>query len=381
MRLVRPYAVFDGKALLADAVLVLENNRVTDLLIESNTVTDQPVETYSGYIAPGLVDIQVNGGGGVMLNNQPTPEGVQAIALAHRSLGVSFLAPTVITDTPDVIERAAFAVLEELGNNGVVGLHIEGPHISVAHKGTHRAELIRPFDSNTLQMLERLRKRELPIVLTLAPECVPPETISTLSELGVIMSAGHTKASAEITCRAIEEGLRGFTHLFNGMPAMLPRKPGIVGTAINSHCWCGFIADGHHVDDEMVKLAIRARPKEHRMVLVSDAMSTIGGPDHFKLYGESIQLRDGRLVNANGSLAGAHITLLDSVKRLINELSIDPETAIKMATVNPREFLRLPQQSIIGSEVTDLSWVAIEESAAMSGANQKLRPESVKISV
>lgn len=357
MRLVKPYAVFDGAALLPDAVLVLDNDRVADLIVDSNTVADQPIETYRGYVAPGLVDVQVNGGGGVMLNNEPTPEGVQRIALAHRSLGVSFITPTVITDTHEVIERAANAVLEELGNNGVVGLHIEGPHINVAHKGTHRAELIRPFDTLTLRLLEKLRLRELPILLTLAPECVPPETLSTLNELGVVLSAGHSKASVEVTHRAIDDGLRGFTHLFNGMPKMLPREPGIVGTAINSDCWCGIIADGHHVDDEVVKLAIRARPKDHRMVLVSDAMSTVGGPDQFELYGETIQLEDGRLVNADGALAGAHISLTDSVKRLIHELSIEPECAIRMATVNPREFLRLPQQSLVGSSLNDLAWI------------------------
>lgn len=359
MRLVKPYAVFDGMSWLPDAVLEIKYNQVTDLLTERDATANQHVESFQGYVAPGLLDVQVNGGGGVMLNNEPTSDGVRKIALAHRSLGVSFITPTVITDTPEVIERAANAVLDELGNNGVVGLHIEGPHINVEHKGTHRAELIRPFDTRTLQLLERLRIAELPIILTLAPECVPRDTLSTLTELGVVVSAGHSKASPEITHQAIIDGLRGFTHLFNGMPKMLPREPGIVGTAINSDCWCGFIADGYHVDDEVLKLAIRARPKAHRMVLVSDAMSTIGGPDHFELYGETIRLKNGRLVNAGGSLAGAHISLYDSVKRLINNLSIDPESAIRMATVNPREFLRLPVPAIVGASTTDLAWIEV----------------------
>lgn len=353
MRWVQPYAIFDGKTLLQNRVIAIENNKIVQLTDVAKLKPGAKVETLSAILSPGLFDIQVNGGGGVMLNNEPTRDGVRAIAAAHRSVGTPFILPTVITDHQDIIDRAADAVLAEYSKNGVLGIHIEGPHISFAHKGTHDSTRIRPFDSQTRDLLERLRRHDLPVMLTVAPETLEPGTIADLTKMGVVVSAGHSAATAEQTEQALAEGLRGFTHLFNGMPQITSRAPGIVGAAINSTAYCGIIADGHHVDDTMIAIAFRARPCEQRMVLVSDAMSTIAGPDHFMLYDEKIKVEHGKLVNSKGSLAGAHIDLKSSVIRLVENVGLTPIQALTSATTAPRKFMNIARQSLLGSHIDD----------------------------
>lgn len=361
MRYLLPQALFDGQDLLTDTVLVCEDDVVTDTLPLSALTSDAPVERLDTLITPGLFDAQVNGGGGVMLNNDPTPEGVRRIAQAHNAAGTAFLLPTVITDRPEIMERAAQAVVGELGQNGVLGIHIEGPHISLAHKGTHNPAYIRPFDDRTMSVLEALRQNKVPVLLTLAPETVETGVIARLTKMGVMVSAGHSAATAEQTRRALSEGLRCFTHLFNGMPQMRSRAPMMTGAAISSEVWCGFIADGHHVSDEMVALAARARPVPNRMILVSDAMSTVGGPDHFELYGETIRVDNGRLINAQGSLAGAHITLVDSVRRLVENVGIPVADAIRMASANAFEMMQLDNPGLCGSPLNRLGYISTQD--------------------
>lgn len=362
MRWLHPSAVFDGESLTAGRAVRVEDNRIAAILPLADVPPGSVVDPIDAILAPGLFDVQVNGGGGVMLNNDPSREGVRAIVAAHRSVGTAFILPTVITDLPDVTERAAAAVLAEWdgaeqGRGGVLGIHIEGPHISLAHKGTHDPARIRSFDEQTRALLERLRGHGLPVLLTVAPETLPPGTIAELTAMGVTVAAGHSAATAEQTERALAEGLRGFTHLFNGMPQMTSRAPGMVGAAILSEAYCGIIADGHHVDDRMVRLAFRARPVPGRMVLVSDAMSTVAGPDRFTLYGEEIRVMDGRLVNARGSLAGAHIDLKTSVERLVSRVGIEPCEALAAATIAPRDMMMIPRQNLVGTYLADVHFL------------------------
>ncbi len=159
--------------------------------------------------------------------------------------------------------------------------------------------------------------------------------------MGVIISAGHSAATAAELRAAIAAGLRAITHLHNGMPPMRNREPGLVGTALLSELWCSVIADGHHVAPEMLRLSIAARPRRDRMVLVSDAMSTVGGRDQFNLYGETIRVSGGKLVNENGSLAGAHTTLAESISFLHNTVGIPLNDAFFMASNVPFELMRI----------------------------------------
>lgn len=348
-----PDAVFDGRVLregtgiLTDGLRVLN---VADQLPKAAVVT-----RVAGIISPGFVDLQVNGGGGVLLNATPTAAGMRAIADAHRGFGTVAILPTVITDAPEVLAAVVDAAIDAKGDAGIAGLHIEGPHISVARRGTHAARFIRPMDDGTIAQVKRLREAGIAVMITVAPEAATPAQISKLSGFGAVVSIGHSDSTAAQTQQSLAAGARCFTHLFNAMSQMMNRAPGVTGAAINSDAYAGFICDGKHVADEMLALAIRARPAADRMFLVSDAMPTVGGPDQFEIYGQIISLRDGQLVNQEGSLAGAHVTQLEGVARLVSKLGIDPEQALRMAITVPATLMGLHDLATLkGRKVADV---------------------------
>ena len=351
---IRPSRLFNEGRLHIGAVLGVLNGRV-QIFTEDNQIKEaHQVIDFDGIISPGFVDLQVNGGGGVLLNETPTKEAIWDIAKAHRKYGTTGILPTVITDSVSVLSRAVDAVMEAVGQNGILGLHIEGPHISTERRGTHKAEFVRPLDEDTIRLVEKLRSADVPTMLTLAPDVVSPEDISRLVDLGTVVSIGHSKASADVVRRALEAGASCFTHLFNAMPPMAGREPGVVGAAINSHAFAGIICDGIHVADEMVAMAIRARPVSDRMYLVSDAMPTVGGPTEFNLYGSKVALINNRLVNSEGGLAGAHTTQNEGVKRLVDRIGISAEDALKMAITIPGKAMGLELDQLQGRSIKDI---------------------------
>ncbi|MGB5870529.1 MAG: N-acetylglucosamine-6-phosphate deacetylase [Albidovulum sp.] len=341
-----PDLVFDGQHLKSGHAVQLKNGRarvVKAAAVLAEGGADLSVWRPQGIISPGFFDIQVNGGGGVMFNTSPSVKGIRAIALAHRSTGTTRLLPTVITDHPEVLENASVAIAEAAGQDGVMGIHIEGPHISAARRGTHAAQYIRALDARTLEVIARLRAGGTPVMITLAPEAVVPGQIAALVDQGVIVALGHSDASAKQTQAALSEGAQSFTHLFNAMSQIQNREAGVTGAAINSSAYCSMIADGIHVAPEMLALAIRARPQADRMILVSDAMPTVAGPESFELYGKTIRLQDGRLINDEGALAGAHVTMAASLSFVVNSLGVQPEAALRMAISNPARLMGLDQ--------------------------------------
>lgn len=308
-----------------------------------------------GLIGPALTDLQVNGSGGVMLNNDPSAEAIAHIVATQRDRGTGWVMPTLITCEPDCMKKAAEAARDAWGLPGFLGLHVEGPHINPLRKGTHNPAFIRPIDEPTIEILTELSRAGIPVMLTLAPEVVPPDVIRQIADMGVVVSAGHSAATAPETRSGIAAGVSCFTHLFNAMPPMQSREPGIVGAAINSDSFAGIIVDGHHVVWEMVGLACRARPVEGRMFMVSDAMATIGGPDHFDLYGETITVRDGALVNSNGSLAGAHIDLATCLFNAVHHVGLPIAEAYRMAAMIPLDAMHLQRpELVIGMSVTEM---------------------------
>ena len=350
-----PEAVFDGATVLQDrAICVVDGVACEICAIDRVPPADQQLPL-RGTITPGFVDLQVNGGGNVLLNTTPTVAGMAAIAAAHRRFGTIGILPTVITDGPEVLAAVADAALTAKGQRGLLGLHIEGPHIAVVRRGAHAENLVRTLDSTTIAIVRRLRSAGIAVMITLAPEAASLTQIAELAGLGAIVSLGHTDASADDTRAALAAGATCFTHLFNAMSPMQSRSPGVVGAAINSSAYAGLICDGIHVADELLGLAIRARPVADRMFLVSDAMPTVGGLDHFDLYGQKIRLVGGRLVNAEGALAGAHVTMGQSVARLVTALGLDLTSALRMAVTVPARVIGRPDLAqIIGREVADL---------------------------
>ena len=350
-----PDQLFDGATLRWDMALQISDEVVTAVQTHTTLPEGQMVHTIKGIITPGLIDLQVNGGGDVLLNQVPTPEGMATMAAAHRRFGTVAILPTLITDAPEVLGRAAKAAIAAKGQSGIIGLHIEGPHISVARRGTHAECFIRPLDEATMNIVRGLRAAGIAVMITLAPEAISPGQIAALAATGAVVSIGHSDATADLTRMALAEGASCFTHLFNAMSPMLNRSAGVVGAAINSTAPAGIICDGIHVADEMVGLAIRARPLPDSMFLVSDAMSTVGGSDHFTLYGQTIWLRDGRLVNEEGSLAGAHVTMAESLQRLVKVVGVPVETGLRMAVTVPARVIGRPDLARLeGRSLADL---------------------------
>jgi len=294
-------------------------------------------------LAPGLVDIQVNGGGGILFNDDPTPAAARAIAAAHRRLGTTSILPTLITDTPEIFVRAAGGAETA---PGVIGIHFEGPFLSPARPGVHHPATIRAPQDADLDLLRLLAQRlDGKVLLTLAPEMVDDATLRRLRAAGIILSAGHSAASFERTVAALAAGITGFTHLYNAMPPPTARDPGIVAAALlHPQAFCGVIADGYHVHPAMLRLLLHSRPAD-RIMLVSDAMPPTGtDATRFELQGRTIFRRDGKLVTEDGTLAGADLCLMGAVRTATKLLGLTPAQALTMASAVPAAFLGLERE-------------------------------------
>jgi N-acetylglucosamine-6-phosphate deacetylase len=293
-------------------------------------------------LAPGFVDIQVNGGGGILFNDQPTPEAALAIAAAHRALGTTSILPTLITSDPASMRAAAGAARPAVtAGQGVLGIHFEGPFLSPERPGVHRPDLIRRAGEADLALLENLAAGwDGRVLLTIAPECMPATDQARLSAAGVILSAGHSAAPFD----AVRPPVHGVTHIFNAMPPPTAREPGLVGAALMGNFYAGVILDSIHVHPAMLRLLLAAKSPD-RVMLVSDAMSVAGTEmTEFSLQGRQILRRNGRLETANGVLAGADLSLAQAVRNAVAMLGLDVAQAVAMATTVPADFLGLAAQ-------------------------------------
>ena len=293
-----------------------------------------------GHLAPGFIDVQVNGGGGVMFNTAPTVETIARMAKTHRRFGTVGFLPTLITDERGHIRQAIDAVCEALAaaTPGVLGIHLEGPIINPERKGMHDAGHIGALDAEIIDGLGAVPGAR---VVTLAPECAPPGLIAQLTAAGIRVSAGHTQATAEQVTAAQQAGLLGVTHLFNAMTQFTGRAPGAVGAALaNADLWCGIIADGVHVHETSILAAWRA--KQDKLFLVTDAMAPVGTEmAAFEYRGEKVTVRDGSCFLANGCLAGSTLDMASAVRNCVRNVLIPLEAALRMASTHPAEFLGL----------------------------------------
>jgi N-acetylglucosamine-6-phosphate deacetylase len=333
-----------GAGFVSGKTLLLSGARIEALLEpqDPRCAGAVSVDLKGQLLLPGFIDVQVNGGGGVLFNDDPTPESVRAIGAAHRTFGTTGFMPTLISDDLDTIGRAIDAVQAALdaAMPGVLGIHIEGPFLNWARRGVHDSKHLRVLDSSLLSLLCRLKSGRT--VLTLAPEMTTPDIIAELAGGGILVSAGHSEATFAQTTAAIAHGLRGFTHLFNAMARLEPRDPGIVGAALyDENTWCGIIVDGHHVDPVMLKLALRCK-RHDRFMLVTDGMPTVGSANStFVLQGRTIRVVDGICRDENGTLAGTALDMAAAVRNAVSLLGLDIAEAARMASEYPAEFLGL----------------------------------------
>ena len=336
--------VFDGEKLLTGQAVLAEEARIIGIVPRSEIPASYPITRppRAGFLTPGLVDLQVNGGGGVLFNDLLTIDGVSRIAAAHRALGTSYLLPTVISAGTREIAAALDAVRGAIvrGLPGILGLHVEGPFLAPRRRGIHPRDAIRPLTAIDLELLAAPFPGRL--IVTLAPEMVPRASIEALARAGVVVLAGHTEATAEQIAEAQEAGLTGFTHLFNAMPPIAARAPGPAGAALAERAsFASVIADGVHVHRDMLRLAVAAKGTD-RVFLVSDAMPTVGSPaTSFRIGDVCISLKDGRLLDEEGTLGGAHLALADAVHNAHRLLGLPPAEALRMATATPAACLSL----------------------------------------
>ncbi|HVJ43320.1 MAG TPA: N-acetylglucosamine-6-phosphate deacetylase [Dongiaceae bacterium] len=298
-------------------------------------------------LAPGFVDLQVNGGGGALLNDQPSPEVVRKIAASHRAFGTTAMLPTVITDDLATVKSAVAAVRAARQQGiapSVLGVHVEGIYIDAPKRGAHPAEFIRPVinDAQVAAEIAWLKAADCgDVMLTVSPHKISPAVIADLVKAGIVVSLGHSEASYAEAVAALAAGARGFTHLYNAMSPLTHRQPGMVGAALEDRdSFCGIIADGHHVEPPALKIAIAAKPRG-KVVLVTDAMPTAaGGPSHFNLLGRRVDLKDDRLELPDGTLAGSNLTMDEAVRFAIDRLDVEIGEALRMASLYPAGFIR-----------------------------------------
>lgn len=340
-RIVTPNGILDpGCVEVAEGIVAGVNSSIT-----ADRSNGGLIDLGGDYLLPGFVDVQVNGGGGVLFNDDPSAATAIRIAEAHRAFGTTGLLPTLISDDLDKVEQAIRAIDGEVGRKtpGIAGVHIEGPFLNAEKRGIHDERKLRQLSDEAIRILTSAEHAQ--VVVTLAPERARLDRIAHLVECGVKVCLGHTNATFDQTRRALAAGVSGFTHLFNAMPAMQTRNPGVIPAALESNAWCGVIVDGKHVHPAMLRLALRAK-SDRRLMLVTDAMPVVGADmDHFYLDNRRINATDGVCLAEDGTLAGAALSMIEAVKNAMTLLDLGIEEASRMASHAPCSFLGIADRA------------------------------------
>ena len=341
--------IFDGTDEHFGAALVTEKKEILKIVPQEDVSSDYEIISLNqGIICPGFVDIQVNGGGGCLLNEAPSLQSLEKICDTHAKLGTTSLLPTLISDIPEITKAAQTCAIEASEKNipSFMGLHLEGPHLATSRSGAHDKSVIKPMGKNDCLDLETLAKKISKVLITVAPEAVPVEFVEQLTSAGVIVSLGHSDCTFAEAEDLVAAGATGVTHLFNAMSQFGSREPGLVGAALElGHLSAGIIADGFHVDEATIRIALRAKKSPGSIFLVSDSMATTGTTlGSFELNGRTIFRKNGRLTLENGTLAGADLDLASAVRFMVNNVGISYIDALKMATIYPSTFIGMERE-------------------------------------
>lgn len=335
-------ALFDGQEFKQNQCIRLVDGKITGI---NDGLAAQADEVIDGLLVPGFIDVQVNGGGGVLFNNRPHLSSLKTMSLAHQAFGTTSMLPTLITDAYHTMAAAAEAMAEAISSTmpGILGIHFEGPHLSQPKKGIHPQHHIRAITDRELDLFTRQDLGQ--IIVTLAPENVSPDVIAELVKQGVIVCLGHSNASAGQVARALQAGATGFTHLYNAMSPLTGREAGMVGIALlDDSSYCGLIVDHHHVSHASCKLAIKCKGAD-KIMLVTDAMSHVGSEQTTETFLNMEIVREGdKLTIAGGTLAGSALDMASAVRNTHKNLQIPLAQALQMASLTPAKFLTLDHQ-------------------------------------
>lgn len=340
--------IFTGHEILDNHAVVIANGlieRVCPRDALDATITLQDVA--GAFIAPGFIDLQLNGCGGVQFNddiNALTVETLEIMQRANEKSGCTSYLPTLITSTDELMKRAIETMRAYLTQhqNQALGLHLEGPWLNKVKKGTHNPELIRLPEASLVDFL--CANADVITKVTLAPENAGSEVIRQLRDAGIIVSAGHSNATYEEAKAGFSAGISFATHLYNAMPTFAGREPGLIGALFDSpDVYCGIIADGLHVHYANVRNAKRI--KGDKLVLVTDATAPAGASiDKFIFAGKTIYYRDGLCVDENGTLSGSALTMIEAVQNSVEHCGIALDEALRMATLYPAQAMGVAKQ-------------------------------------
>ncbi|HEY8615951.1 N-acetylglucosamine-6-phosphate deacetylase [Phenylobacterium sp.] len=339
--------VLNGRGFVEGLGVVIDGGRITAVLPEAEALgrADARYDLAGGRLVPGFVDTQVNGGGGVLFNDDVSVEAIAAIGQAHRRFGTTGFLPTLISEDLDAIDRAMRAVEQAIaaGVPGVLGVHVEGPFLSAERAGIHDKAKFRTLDDHAIRLLGSLKAGRT--LVTLAPERTQSDCIGKLVASGVVVAAGHTDATYEETQAALAAGIAGFTHLFNAMSPLASRAPGAVGAALeDASSICGIIVDGRHIHPAVLRLALRCKPAD-RFMLVTDAMPSVGLTEKsFTLQGRTITVENGVCVGPDGTLAGSDLDMAQAVRNTVEMMGVELPDALRMASQTPAQFLGLDHE-------------------------------------
>ncbi len=331
--------VFTGEKTLYNKSIIINGDKIAEITDEDKIPSDIKVIDLGGLnVAPGFIDLQVNGGGGEFFTNNPTPDCLKAMFKAYKRYGTTHFLPTIITATHDTIMEAIEATSSCLNKFGVLGMHLEGPFLNVKKKGTHSADYIRPA---TIEELKKILEKgnDAIKIITCAAELLGEEEMKVLQDSNLILSAGHSFATYDEAQKFFDQGFTMVTHLFNAMSQFNSREPGLVGATFDSNnVWAGIIVDGLHCDYSSVRTAKKILGD--KMFIVSDAMSFVGAnTNKLIIDGTEITFKDGRCINTNGDFAGTSITMLDAIKNAVNHVGIELNEALRMASTYPAKAI------------------------------------------
>ena len=364
--------IFDGADWHDDAALVVSGGLVEAIVgrdaVPANAET---IDLGGGLLAPGFVDLQVNGGGGVMLNDHPDFASIETICQAHVPFGTTALLPTLITDTPEITAAAVTAGAEAARRKlpGFLGLHLEGPHLSLARKGAHDPKLIRPMNDADQAALIAARAKLPVLQTTIAPDSVTAAQVEALAKAGIVVSLGHSDTDYATATAYADAGASMATHLFNAMSQIGNREPGLAGAAVDSgKVFAGLIADGIHVHPATIEIALKAKQGPARIFLVTDAMATIGTDmTSFTLNGRTIYRKDGSLRLADGTLAGADLDMISAVRFMHKVVGIELAEALRMASLYAAEAVGQSHRLGRLAKGTAADIVALTDDLGMKG--------------
>lgn len=328
--------LYTGQQELTNHALLIDGTNIVDIIPQTDldpSLTQIDLDNHS--VAPGFIDLQLNGCGGVMFNDAITAETLDQMHRTNLNSGTTSFLPTLIT-APDAYITTALDVVctyRQQNPDNVLGLHLEGPYLNPKRKGIHNGDYIRKPDRTLLQQIANFG-RETVKLITLAPEMATSEDIQRLVDAGIVVSAGHTDATYEQAIAGFDAGVRMVTHLFNAMSPWLGRSPGMVGAVFQRGVYAGVIADGHHVHFESIRLAKTLL--QDKLLLVTDATPPAGAQmDSFWIGGQEVFYRDGKCVSADGTLGGSALTMMEAVANCVRHVDVPLAEALRMASTYP----------------------------------------------